>query len=416
MKRILILIMGLFVCISIRSQTHPTADKGCMILDQPGKRLARKIPGTAPGRMYQMSFKAVLEGCDSLLAGAHLQQSSTQWFYNSGEHRLIFTANDTLSLIFFYINTPCRVSICYVKVEEMRIESRVVCKEDSAGYRYGFNGQMKDDEVYGVEGTSYSFEYRAYDSRIGRFLSVDLLADNFAWNSPYTFAESDVIRAIDLEGLEKIIVGNSDATKDLYNTFTKVVNNDNILNEQLLTPITKPEHKDKINFYILSSSDIDYSITFDATKFETFIRGAYYFDQLSVAEKNQLRENDPEGYKGFRQQSQIVAENGLNYVQLEQEKLAGKTGHAIVISNTFFRKNQVKDLAHEIKLHAINNLNGVNKTPGQEHKEGYGEEYYKNGTNPMYSPKNDEVSPNSVMGEIFNRIDKVFEKLKIEDK
>ena len=65
-----------------------------------------------------------------------------------------------------------------------------------------FNGQMKDDEVYGVEGTSYSFEYRVYDSRIGRFLSVDPLTGSYPWLSPYVFAENKGIEKLELEGLE----------------------------------------------------------------------------------------------------------------------------------------------------------------------------------------------------------------------
>jgi RHS repeat-associated protein len=72
----------------------------------------------------------------------------------------------------------------------------------SGGYRYGFNGQEKDNEVKG-EGNSLSFKYRIYDSRLGRFLSVDPLADSYPWNSPYAFAENDPINFIDLEGAEK---------------------------------------------------------------------------------------------------------------------------------------------------------------------------------------------------------------------
>ena len=45
-----------------------------------------------------------------------------------------------------------------------------------------------------------------YDPRLGRFLSVDPIAKNYPHSSPYAFAENDVIRSIDLEGLEKYIV------------------------------------------------------------------------------------------------------------------------------------------------------------------------------------------------------------------
>jgi hypothetical protein len=47
-----------------------------------------------------------------------------------------------------------------------------------------------------------------YNPSIGKFLSVDPLAPSYPWNSTYAFAEGDVIRAIDLDGLEKYIVHN----------------------------------------------------------------------------------------------------------------------------------------------------------------------------------------------------------------
>jgi RHS repeat-associated protein len=69
-------------------------------------------------------------------------------------------------------------------------------------YRYGFNGQEKDDEVKG-SGNSYEFTFRIYDPRTGRFLSVDPIGKNYPHATPYGFAENSPIQAIDLEGLEK---------------------------------------------------------------------------------------------------------------------------------------------------------------------------------------------------------------------
>ncbi|WP_417266701.1 RHS repeat-associated core domain-containing protein [Brumimicrobium sp.] len=70
------------------------------------------------------------------------------------------------------------------------------------GYRYGFQGQEKDDEVKG-EGNSINYKYRMHDPRIGRFFAVDPLAPKYPHNSPYAFSENNVIHAIELEGLEK---------------------------------------------------------------------------------------------------------------------------------------------------------------------------------------------------------------------
>ncbi len=70
------------------------------------------------------------------------------------------------------------------------------------GYRYGFNGKENDNEVKG-EGNQQDYGMRIYDPRIGKFLSVDPLTKEYAYLSPYTYAENDVIRSVDLDGAEK---------------------------------------------------------------------------------------------------------------------------------------------------------------------------------------------------------------------
>lgn len=84
------------------------------------------------------------------------------------------------------------------------------------GYRFGFQGQETDDEVYGSENAA-SFKYRVHDARIGRFLSIDPLAPDYPHNSPYAFSENKVIRFIELEGAEV-----DDPFEDL-DPFTRVI-------------------------------------------------------------------------------------------------------------------------------------------------------------------------------------------------
>jgi RHS repeat-associated protein len=72
----------------------------------------------------------------------------------------------------------------------------------SDAYRFGFQGQEKDNDVYGSEGTSYFYKYRMHDSRVGRFWSIDPLTNEYPYNSPYAFSENRVIDGIELEGLE----------------------------------------------------------------------------------------------------------------------------------------------------------------------------------------------------------------------
>lgn len=69
-------------------------------------------------------------------------------------------------------------------------------------YPTGFQGQRKDDEVYGAQGSALSFEYRVHDARVGRFFSIDPLAPKYPHNSPYAFSENRVSDGVELEGLE----------------------------------------------------------------------------------------------------------------------------------------------------------------------------------------------------------------------
>ncbi|WMJ72528.1 PKD domain-containing protein [Cytophagaceae bacterium ABcell3] len=90
----------------------------------------------------------------------------------------------------------------------------------SSSYRYGFNGQEKDDEISG-SGNSCVFTFRVHDARLGRFLSVDPLSSTYPWNSPYSFAESSPIAFIDLEGLERYYAPNGDHL-GTYGTSTEI--------------------------------------------------------------------------------------------------------------------------------------------------------------------------------------------------
>jgi len=70
-------------------------------------------------------------------------------------------------------------------------------------YRFGFNGMEKDDEVKG-KGNSLDFGARIYDSRLGRWLSVDPLQKKYPSESPYIFSGNNPISLMDKDGKEKI--------------------------------------------------------------------------------------------------------------------------------------------------------------------------------------------------------------------
>jgi len=69
----------------------------------------------------------------------------------------------------------------------------------STSYRFGFNGKEADNEIKG-SGNSYDFGARIYDSRLGRWLSVDPYFKNYVPISPFVFALNNPISFIDKDG------------------------------------------------------------------------------------------------------------------------------------------------------------------------------------------------------------------------
>ena len=74
-------------------------------------------------------------------------------------------------------------------------------KYNQGTYRYGFNGKEEDKEWGSQMIQDYGF--RIYNPTIGKFLSVDPLAPDYPWYTPYQFAGNKPIWAADLDGLEE---------------------------------------------------------------------------------------------------------------------------------------------------------------------------------------------------------------------
>ena len=73
----------------------------------------------------------------------------------------------------------------------------------NSGYQYKYQGQERQDEL----GLNWdSFKWRNYDYAIGRFMSIDPLAEKYPYNGTYNFSENRVIDGVELEGLEVVLL------------------------------------------------------------------------------------------------------------------------------------------------------------------------------------------------------------------
>ena len=71
----------------------------------------------------------------------------------------------------------------------------------SGGYRFGYQGQEKINEIYGND-NYLDYTYRGYNPKLGRFFAVDPLAAQYPFYSTYQFSGNRVIDMVELEGLE----------------------------------------------------------------------------------------------------------------------------------------------------------------------------------------------------------------------
>ena len=82
-----------------------------------------------------------------------------------------------------------------------------------SGYNHALSGMRNNIATYqGQEYTEdfgvnvHEWKYRFSDPSIGRFWSIDPLAEQYSYQSPYNFSENRVIDAFELEGLEKVSI------------------------------------------------------------------------------------------------------------------------------------------------------------------------------------------------------------------
>ena len=167
----------------------------------------------------------------------------------------------------------------------------------SVGYRYGFQNQETDDELWGG---AISFKYRVEDARLGRFFSVDPLFYTYPSNGTYNFAENKVIWAIELEGLEACFTNNGKQLSDVEATEALKANGIDY----------DPNSKD---VYLL-----DYD--FKSKKTSNFLKLDITIDQMHSFASNVWGEGHGTWNKINYKETYAIANACMNYLKAAQDK------------------------------------------------------------------------------------------------
>jgi RHS repeat-associated protein len=173
---------------------------------------ARKVLSVVNGKQYKIRFRIEMGTATAL--NLPLYNNAITSFVTmpdvgltitqSGVYEGHFTANDN-TMNFLFEVVPGNPTGATFWLDDVVVEEDV--REEKA-YAFGFNGKEADDEVKG-DGNQQDYGMRVYDTRLGKFLSVDPLARSYAFYTPYQFAGNTPLSAIDLDGEEpKVIVTN----------------------------------------------------------------------------------------------------------------------------------------------------------------------------------------------------------------
>jgi RHS repeat-associated protein len=125
----------------------------------------------------------------------------------------------------------------------------------SNSYRYGFQGQEKDDEIKG-EGNSLNYTFRMHDPRVGRFFAVDPLTRNYPHYTPYSFSGNKVIAFRELEGLEEIYAADGKFLGKIGNSTEIRIAHSNAIPEKMVEKIDALNKKGVTHLYNFKKDDI----------------------------------------------------------------------------------------------------------------------------------------------------------------
>ncbi|SHI45773.1 RHS repeat-associated core domain-containing protein [Flavobacterium haoranii] len=251
----------------------------------------------------------------------------------------------------------------------------------SNSYRYGFQGQEKDDEIKG-EGNSLNYTFRMHDPRVGRFFTVDPLFKDYPHYTPYSFSGNKLIAHIELEGKEEVWFHKS--VDDSYKTMIRV---------ERKTDVGKKMYK-KLK------SQTDYNIMYFS--FKGYPADGMQLQITNIDEFNKYKEQYPSVLKD-------VSDNVYKKTSNEGRIILIGVNKSNIGSEEHKLKNATKVLNHE-EFHVTSTLSGKYDREEQndlDHGDYYGEVRWS-------SPSKEDIQSlpkykNTIAKKDYDKIDKIIE-------
>lgn len=292
------------------------------------------------------------------------------------------------------------------------------------------NSQTGEDIYASNSSIVYDYGFRIYNPTIGKFLSVDPLAASFAWNSPYSYAENDVIRAIDLDGLEKVIYTSE------YLKYKMAINMVIMQDTELLSIWSiarKPERASQFDVYFGTHSSKSNQAQGFQADLGSSVKFMNKFESFTANDKIRLGDKYDELLNTYNESKALFTDMGVSREDVMTSIKNGKTVLAVSLNREYLKliyseggsinyealSQRTYELMHEIDLHLRNELNGISKNQVEEHKEWYNilesskfYKYFKIYIEEGFSPRKEQIDKNSRGAEVYEAVDRATQTMK----
>ena len=177
-------------------------------------------------------------------------------------------------------NLECNVCLSPHRTETMQTNSNQQHSQsyDSGGYRYFFNGQESDREVYGQGGLA-GYEFRQYDTRLGRWWGIDRKAAKYSSLSPYQFCAGNPVLSKDLDGSDFVVTIEGTGSEKIITIKMNIYAVSETAYQQLLPAVAEINSTTRK----VTIDDVEYTLYFEINPFppsETNdIRESMYIEQ-----------------------------------------------------------------------------------------------------------------------------------------
>lgn len=185
------------------SYTITPANKIEYVYTSAGEKLKQRL-STGATLLYFGNYVYTLDGSANGIVVKYILNQEGRATYSAGAYTYEYFVKDHFGNTRVSFNVPSTTAVIvqqsdYYPFGMIHLPQATTTSDN----RHLYNSkELQNNLLGGVNLDIYDYNYRFYNPQIARFNSIDRLASDYPYKSPYDYAENRPVNGIDLDGLE----------------------------------------------------------------------------------------------------------------------------------------------------------------------------------------------------------------------